>query len=151
MPALFVIMLLAALVLPSRYASASSPIDISAEDLQTLHTQAIQGNAEAQVSIGRLYVSGHGVPQDYGKAREWYEQAAPQGDAWAQVNLGLLYASGQGVPQDDVRTYMWYNLAAPHLTDDEQKLVAENRDTVARRMIPEQIADAKKRAREWRR
>jgi len=47
MRVLFVTTMLVALVLPSRHASGSPPIDISAEDLQTLQTQAAQGNTEA--------------------------------------------------------------------------------------------------------
>ena len=38
-------------------------------------------------SIGRLYVQGHGVPQDYAKAREWYEKAATAGEKRALGNL----------------------------------------------------------------
>jgi hypothetical protein len=39
---------------------ASPPINISAEDLQTLHTQATQGDAKAQVHLGMLYTLGAG-------------------------------------------------------------------------------------------
>ena len=52
--------------------------------------------------------------------------------------------NGQGVPQDYVRAYMWNNLAAAHLTGDEQKPAAENRDKVASRMTPAQIAEAQR-------
>ena len=149
MRAVFVTTLLAALVFPSGHASGSPPIDISAEEPQTLHAQAAQGDATVQVNLGGLYARGQGVPQDYVKARRWYEKAAAQGDATAQVNLGWLYAEGHGVSQDDVRAYMWYNLATPHLTGDEQKLVANNRDEIAGRMTPAQIAEAQKLAREW--
>jgi TPR repeat protein len=67
------------------------PIDISAEDLQLLHTQVAQGDAYAQFNLGLLYHLGQGVPQDYGKARQWWERAAAQGDAMAQNNLGSIY------------------------------------------------------------
>ena len=99
MRVLSVIILLAALVLPSGHASASPPINISAEDLQTLQTQAAQGDVTAQYNLGVLYAGGVGVPQYYVKTRQWWEQAAAQGYAQGQVNLGLLYAKGQGVPQ----------------------------------------------------
>ena len=36
-------------------------------------------------------VNGHGVTQDYAKARHFYELAAEQGHAGAQYNLGYLY------------------------------------------------------------
>jgi TPR repeat protein len=94
------------------HAPASPPIDISAEDLQTLHTQAAQGYARAQYMIGTRYTLGWGVPQDHATARQWYEQAAAQGYASAQVLLGASYESGQGVPQDYAKARHWYEQAA---------------------------------------
>ena len=90
----------------------SPPIDISAEDLKRLHTQAAQGDATAQYNLGVLYLKGHGVPQDYAKARQWWEKAAAQGDATAQTTLGILYDNGLGVPQDHAKARQWYEKAA---------------------------------------
>ncbi len=98
----------------------------------------------AQFNLGVLYANGQGVLQDYATARGWYEKAAAQGDVKAQVNLGALYADGLGVPQDYVRAYMWYNLAAAHSMGDEQKLATKNRDEIAGRMTPAQIAEAQR-------
>ena len=39
---------------------------------------------------------------------------------------------------------MWLNLAAAHSTGDEQKLAADNRDKVAQRMTPAQVAEAQR-------
>jgi len=110
---------------------------------------AAKGDAMAQTNLGALYTNGQGVPRDYGTARRWWEQAAAKGDAMAQTNLGALYANGQGVPQDYVRAYMWYNLAAAHTLGTGDKLGADDRDVVARRMTPAQIAEAKKLAQKW--
>ena len=52
------------------------------------------------------------MPQNYTKARQWYEKAAAQGSSPAEYNLGVLYDEGHGMPQDYVRAYMWYSLAA---------------------------------------
>ena len=52
------------------------------------------------------------MPQDYAKAREWYEKAADKGDADAMSNLGLLYGNGQGVAQDYAKAREWYEKAA---------------------------------------
>jgi TPR repeat protein len=113
MPAIFVIILLAALFLPSGHGQASPPpIDISAEDLQMLQTQAAQGNTEAQTTLGHLYNNGRGVPQDYTKARQWYEKAAALGDMKAQYHLGSLYENGRGVPQDYPKAHLWQEKAA---------------------------------------
>ncbi len=92
--------------------STSPASDISAADLQTLRTQAARGDAVAQNKLGGLYVLGEGVPQDYTKARQWFEKAAAQGHAEAQYNLGKLYANGKGVPQDYAKARQWFEKAA---------------------------------------
>jgi TPR repeat protein len=38
-------------------------------------------------NLGALYATGHGVPQDYAKAREWWEKAADKGDENAKAQL----------------------------------------------------------------
>ena len=106
---------------------------------------AEQGDAYAQHNLGVLYANGQGVPEDYVQARQWYEKAAAQGRPESQFYLGVLYANGQGVPQDFVQAHMWYNLAAAHGEKDG----AELRDGLAEQMTPAQIAEAHKRAREW--
>jgi uncharacterized protein len=72
--------------------------------------------------------------------------AAAQGNSGVQVTLGYLYARGiGGVPQDDVHAYMLYNLAVTHSTNDAQKdVVTKDRDKVAGRMTPAQIAEAQR-------
>src|SRR5437016_1266347 len=56
---------------------------------------AQQGDANAQSSLGYMYVMGQGVPQDYALAAMWYRRAADQGDAKAQYNLGVMYHYGK--------------------------------------------------------
>jgi TPR repeat protein len=81
---------------------------------------------------------------DYATAlREW-RPLAEQGDTHAQYNLGVLYLNGQGVPQDDVRACMWFSLAAARPSGDFQMRAAGNRDKVARRMTPAQMAEAQR-------
>jgi uncharacterized protein YdaT len=63
-------------------------------------------------NLGLLYGDGHGVPQDYAKAREWYEKAAEAGAAQAMTNLGVIYENGQGVPQDYAKAREWYEKGA---------------------------------------
>ena len=75
---------------------------------------------------------------------EW-RQMAEWGDAEAQLNLGRLCENGQGVPQDYVQAHMWYNLAAAYGPHEW----AQHRDALAKRMSPDQIAEAQKLAREW--
>jgi uncharacterized protein len=111
---------------------------------------AERGHAGAQYNLGMLYDFRKGVPQDFATARQWYEKAAAQGHAGAQNNLGGLYEFGHGVTRNDVLAYMWYDIAA-HSTDDTWRdVAAENRDEIADGMTSAQIAEAKKKAKEWR-
>ena len=82
---------------------------------------------------------------DYPTALRLLRPIADQGDAFAQYNLGLMYANGQGVPQDYIQAHMWFNLA----TAQNDANAAKNRDIVAAKMAPAQIAEAQKLAREW--
>ena len=56
-----------------------------------------------------------------------------------------MYDNGQGVPQYYVQAHNWYNLAAASGNKDAVK----NRDIVAAKMTPAQIAEAEKLVREW--
>ncbi len=78
-------------------------------------------------------------------ALKWYRMAAEQGHAGAQNNLGVMYDKGDGVTQDYVQAHIWYNLAAAQ----GNELGRENRDIVAKRMTPAQVAEAQRLAREW--
>jgi hypothetical protein len=66
--------------------------------------------------------NGQGVPQDYAKAREWFEKAADKDDAIAMKNLGVLYHIGNGVTQDYAKAREWYEKAA----DKEDAIAMEN-------------------------
>ena len=111
---------------------------------------ADQGDALAQLNLGLMYSTGEGVPQDYVEAVKWTRKAADQGLAQAQFNLGVMYSKGQGVPQDYVEAHKWYNLSAARATEKETRDMATgNRDIVAAKMTPAQVAEAQKLAREW--
>ena len=106
---------------------------------------AEQGNDLAQTSLGLIYSLGRGVTQDYGAALRWFRKAADQGNAKAQTNLAFMYRKGQGVRKDYVQAHMWYNLAAAR----GLKIGRKNRDLLAEKMTPGQIAKARRLAREW--
>lgn len=112
MRALSAIILLVALALPSGHVLASPPINISAENLQLLQAKAAQGDERAQETLGWIYANGLGLPEDYTKAKQWYEKAATQGNATAQAALGLLYSQGQGMPKDYTKARQWFEKAA---------------------------------------
>ena len=85
--------------------------------------------------------------KDYATAASLFRSLAAQGDASAQNNLGLMYANGNGVAQDYVRAHMWYNLGASSLSGENGKKATSNRDNVAAKMTPAQIAQAQAMAR----
>ena len=119
------------------------------ESLNSLRERADKGDATAQFNLGVAYGTGQGVPQDYAEAVRWCRKAADQGNAGAQSNLGRMYYYGRGVPPDYAEAYMWANLAASRAGGDDQKKFADARELVAKKMTAEQIAEAQRRAREW--
>ena len=127
------------------YARGEGTLQDDKEAVKWYRKAAEQGNATAQFNLGVMYTNGEGVPQDYKEAVKWYRRAAEQGYASAQLNLGVMYANGEGVVQDYVTAHVWYNLAGIH--GDEK--AREYRDRIAEKMTPSQIAEAQRRAREW--
>lgn len=122
------------------------------EAVKWFRKAAGQGHDQAQAFLGLTYIMGRHVPQDYAEALKWYRKAAEQGNARAQRTLGSMYYLGQGVPQDYVQAHKWYNLAAASFPEAEtlsRNLAVYNRDEVASKMTPAQIAEAQKLAREW--
>ena len=70
-------------------------------NIKDLETRALNGDADAQNAIGKVYLLGlYGVEQDSAKALEWLEKAAAQGYARSLFWLGLLYETGDGVKKD---------------------------------------------------
>ena len=69
--------------------------------LQLVQPLASDGNARAQIILGRCYENGLGVPQDMEMAAKWFRLAAEQNNSEAQVLLAYQYELGQGVPKDD--------------------------------------------------
>lgn len=65
-----------------------------------IKTAAVKGHAISQNTLGTMYFKGIGVPQDYVRARNWFERAADQRYSFALYNLGLLYRDGLGVQAD---------------------------------------------------
>jgi len=120
-----------------------------AEAAKWIRKAAEQGEPKDQSNIAYMYESGHGVPQDFADAARWYRKAAEQGDAPAQSALGQLYATGHGVAQDYVEAHMWLNLAQALLSGSPHDDAIKIRNTVEAQMTPAQIAEAQKRAREW--
>jgi TPR repeat protein len=105
---------------------------------------AEQGHANAQFLLGTMYTDGKGVLKDSIKAAEWLAKAAEQGDASAQHIIGMMYADGDGVPKDLVMAYKWTNLAGASANESVAEKSRRFRDSLAKVMTPEQIAEAQR-------
>ena len=115
-----------------------------AEVLRIVKPRALKGEAWAQHWLADAYQFGTGVVKNFVESAKWTRLAAQQDHASAQNNLGFMYHSGKGVLQNYVKAHSWYNLSAAN----GAATAAENRDGVAKRMTPQQIADAQKLARD---
>jgi TPR repeat protein len=85
---------------------------------------ALQGQAEAQFSLGNMYAYGlAGVPPEQDSQRlaaQWYFEAARQGHAEAQYSLGILFLTGSGVQQSAEEARKWIGRAAAQGHADAQ-------------------------------
>ena len=67
---------------------------------------------DAQFLLGEMYYYGHGVPQSFSEALEWYRLSAAHWNADAEYSIGHMYHQGEGVPMDREEALQWYQLAA---------------------------------------
>ena len=81
---------------------------------------AEQGNADAQVLVGRMYLMGQGVPRDRDQALKWFKAAAEQGSADGQFFVGSL-----SLKQDAAQGIKWLLLAADQGMQDAQYLLGK--------------------------
>src|SRR5262245_37371187 len=66
--------------------------------LQGATDLAEQGQAAAQVLLGKMYLTGRGVPQDSNTALKWFKAAAAQGNVDGAFLLGAMYL----LPRSDI-------------------------------------------------
>jgi TPR repeat protein len=115
-----------------------------------LRERAAGGDPEAQFTLGKNYEAGRsGLKKDYAEAATWYRKSAEQGNVYAQASLGILYHSGKGLPRDDVQAEVWFTISADHAPANDRDTIVEMRDSVAAHLSPDQVAEAKRLAHEW--
>jgi len=111
--------------------------------------RALKGDAEAQFELGKNYETGRiGLPKDLIQAQHWYCEAASQGDPYAAASLGILFNFGKGVKRDYFQAYVWYEMALARLSGGNRDSVVEMRDNLAGELTSEQIAEARRLAKE---
>lgn len=79
----------------------------TAQEVAALRKAAQAGDAASQVSLGRMYLDGKGVPLDMSQGVMWLSKAAEQGHPHAQYLLGVLYSG-----KDERASLSWFTKAA---------------------------------------
>lgn len=80
--------------------------------VKDLEKRALQGDAEAQFTLGLTYATGLGVEQNLEEAFVWIRKSAEQGKAHAQDYLGTMLEEGKGTPKDEQMAADYYLKAA---------------------------------------
>ena len=101
------------------------------------------GHGAAQRWVGDMTLEGKGALQNYKEAMNWYRLAYQHG--FINSGIGKMYERGLGVSKDPVRAYLWYDLS--QLSSFGSPDSREQRDRVAAKMTPAQIAEAQAMAR----
>ena len=92
---------------------------------QQFQRSAAEGNPDAQVNLGNLYLQGLGVERSDLKAYDWYVKAARQGHAQALGKLGIMHYQGLGVAEDHAAAADWFRKAAEKGNADAAMILAE--------------------------
>ena len=83
---------------------------------------AEQGNANAQLYLGKMYLMGQGVLQDANQAMKWLKASALQGNADAQFFVGSYFV----LPHRDIAEGVkWLRLSADQGQQDAQLLLGK--------------------------
>jgi len=125
-------------------------------ELPKIQELASRGDSDALFHLGLMHYEGWGIPQNYAEALRLFKVAAEKPHTQALLWLGDIYAEGKGVAKDYIEAYKYYDLAtlqSKHgeleLSELYRDLSNKKRNDLALRMTPTQIAEAQKRASEW--
>ena len=125
-------------------------------ELRNIQELVRRGDPNGIFHLGLMHYKGWGVSQDYAEALRLFNLAAAKGHPQALIWLGDAYAEGKGVPKDYVEAHKYYDLAtsqAKHgeleLSELYRGLADKKKKDLASRMTTAEIAEAQKRAREW--
>jgi len=104
-----------------RFVPPASPVIASArnaignergqEAVDLLKPAADDGDTEAAMFLGTVYLYGTGIAADYDAARRYLETAAQDGRRDALYNLGSIYDKAIGVARDPGQAIKWFGLA----------------------------------------
>jgi hypothetical protein len=136
------------------YEDAEAAIKADNEDraLAILRPLVSKGETRAQYEVGQLLYL---FKKQDAQAKQLFELAAAKGHGEAMYNLANIYQNGQSVPQNYIEAYKWYMLAVVHASPqkpgfgDPRENAIRNRDFLAKKMTPAQIAEAQRLANVW--
>ena len=109
---------------------------------------AEQEHSYAQAWLSILYRQGWGVTRDYDEALRWGRRSAEQGTPFGQRRYAALLAWTQTDDHEAlIEAYKWYTLALQKQPSDEGRHWIGK---LEEKMTWDDIAEGKKRAKEWR-
>ena len=89
---------------------------ITEEDLKTDIIPFLEYDIENHPTnmdvLGRIYLIGRGAPQDYEKAKSWFEKGAKRDDIGSTYMLGVMYSSPLSGIQDTEKSKTYFLKAA---------------------------------------
>lgn len=74
--------------------------------------QALEGDLNAQSTLGVEYYLGQTIEQDYFMAHYWLSKAAERGDFFSQYVLASIYEHGLTGDQSKAKALYWYEKSA---------------------------------------
>lgn len=83
-------------------------------NIEEIIEKANLGDAEAQYSLGKAYLSGRHVERDCITAVKWLKSSAAQGNEDAMISLGMCYMRGNGVEKNVSEGIKLWTMAADH-------------------------------------
>ncbi len=146
-PEIFLVPLIEAVLVPIEIKQRQQRIAEQKGTMQVTYgpdDRVVAMGAEAPYQLGQSFIR----ENKYSEALKWNCLAANQNHGMAQKEIAHSHAYGQvtGGKPDYVQAYMWYDLAASNGANYVELL----KEHFAKRMTPEQIAEAKQLARWWR-
>jgi len=140
-------------VLAKRYKDGDGVSQDYTKSIAWLYKAIEQGYTSAYFELGLMHSSGRGFKErDYVGAAKWWHIAGEQGYAKAYQNLGGMYRVGRGVQKDVIEAYACYIVAtdkkARYISPSQVKIIKNDSMPKLKKMLtPDQISEAKKRAR----
>jgi len=132
------------------YARGNGVQPDGAEAVRWWTRAAEQRHPVAQYNLGFMYGDGLDLSGGSEDPLQTSGRSAQRGAALAGNPAGLRRRDDQAVPQDYVRAYMWLTLASIYGTGAVRDGAMEGRARAEQKMSAAELAEARRRVREWR-